>query len=56
MKLKLLKQVGKESTDLRKELLALEKQSLSSNQCAGSVKEALQLYEKQATTKTLQGN
>ncbi|CAA2979360.1 MIS12 homolog isoform X2 [Olea europaea subsp. europaea] len=46
--------VGKESTDLRKELLALEKQSLSSNQCAGSVKEALQLYEKQATTKTLQ--
>ncbi|XP_022854221.1 protein MIS12 homolog isoform X1 [Olea europaea var. sylvestris] len=46
--------VGKESNDLRKELLALEKQSLSSNQCAGSVKEALQLYEKQATTKTLQ--
>lgn len=46
--------VGKESTDLSKELLALEKQSLSSNQCAGSVEEALQLYEKQDTTKMLQ--
>ncbi|CAI9754531.1 unnamed protein product [Fraxinus pennsylvanica] len=46
--------VGKESTELGKELRALEKQSLLSNQCAGSVDEALQLYEKQATTQILQ--
>ncbi|KAL2465065.1 minichromosome instability 12 (mis12)-like [Abeliophyllum distichum] len=46
--------IGKESTELSRELRALEKQSLSSNQCAGSVDEALLLYEKQATNQMFQ--
>ncbi|KAK9278841.1 hypothetical protein L1049_028420 [Liquidambar formosana] len=37
--------VGKESSELNRELRALEKQSVSSDHCAGSVNEALQLYQ-----------
>lgn len=37
--------VGKESAELNRELQALERQSVLSNQCTGSVNEALQLYE-----------
>uniref|UniRef100_A0A5B6YPB3 Centromere protein Mis12 n=1 Tax=Davidia involucrata TaxID=16924 RepID=A0A5B6YPB3_DAVIN len=37
--------VGKETAELNRELQALERQSVVSNRCAGSVNEALQLYE-----------
>ncbi|CAL5372139.1 unnamed protein product [Camellia sinensis] len=37
--------VGKETAELNRELRALERQSVLSNHCAGSVNEALQLYE-----------
>ncbi|RVW17111.1 Protein MIS12-like [Vitis vinifera] len=37
--------VAKESAELNRELQALERQSVLSNQCTGSVNEALQLYE-----------
>ncbi|KAF8399202.1 hypothetical protein HHK36_015067 [Tetracentron sinense] len=37
--------VGKESAELNRELRALERQSVLSNNCVGSVNEALQLYE-----------
>jgi len=40
-----LASVGKENSELNKELRALERQSLLSNHYAGSVNEALQLYE-----------
>lgn len=42
--------VGKESAELARELLALERQSLSSNQSAGSIDEALQLYNEHDAT------
>ncbi|KAI3463875.1 hypothetical protein Pfo_020538 [Paulownia fortunei] len=41
-----LTMVGKESAELGRERRALERQSLSSNQSAGSIDEALQLYKK----------
>ncbi|XP_057766905.1 protein MIS12 homolog isoform X2 [Salvia miltiorrhiza] len=37
--------LGKESVELARELHALERQSLSSNQSSGSIDEALQLYK-----------
>ncbi|KAG8387972.1 hypothetical protein BUALT_Bualt02G0076700 [Buddleja alternifolia] len=57
-KLKLLRDeltlVGKESAELGRELHALERQSLSSNQSAGSIDEALQLYKKHDATQMFQ--
>ncbi|KAK6128112.1 hypothetical protein DH2020_038143 [Rehmannia glutinosa] len=46
--------VGKESAELGRELRALERQSLSSNQSAGSIDEALQLYRKDDATQLFQ--
>ncbi|KAL3838196.1 hypothetical protein ACJIZ3_022787 [Penstemon smallii] len=46
--------VGKDSAELARELRALEKQSLSSNQSADSIDEALQLYKTNDTTQMFQ--
>ncbi|PIN10791.1 hypothetical protein CDL12_16615 [Handroanthus impetiginosus] len=46
--------VGKESAELGRELRVLERQSLSSNQSAGSIDEALQLYNKHNATEMFQ--
>lgn len=48
-------QVAKESAELNRELQALERQSVLSNQCTGSVNEALQLYEQNKVHDMFQG-
>lgn len=50
-----MNQVGKENSELNKELRALERQSLLSNHYAGSVNEALQLYEQHSVHDMFQG-
>lgn len=48
-------QVGKESAKLGKEIHVLERQSLTSNQSAGLIDEALQSYEKTDALKLFKG-
>lgn len=48
-------QVGKESAELARELQALERQSLSSNQSAGSIDEVLRLNNEHDGTNMFQG-
>lgn len=51
----MLYQVTEESAELNRELQALERKSVLSNQYAESVNEALQLYEQNKVDDMLQG-
>ncbi|KAL2247371.1 UNVERIFIED_CONTAM: hypothetical protein Sindi_2589400, partial [Sesamum indicum] len=50
-----LSKIGKESAELDRELRALERQSSLSNQSAGSIDEALQLYKENDVHQMFQG-
>ena len=47
--------MARESAELNRELQALERQSVLSNHCTGSVDEALQLYEQNKVHDMFQG-